>query len=543
MQVDVPKHQSGKPNLNPAEPRKIKLGEHLTLLDKTLAYYVSQQGRNCFWGRVLNGCSILVDHKLGTAGVVLEDSGKRHAFLYDPAYFQSLTPANRRCTLVHEAVHVACLHIIRYMRLMTKASDDKVRKAIAAVFNIAADMEANDTYVRLEKEFSKTLEEGEFWHLPEQHNFPTGQSMETYIELLLKNLPAVVQKLKQMAQKKEKGEDLDADSPMQGYGTYNGRNRGRGNSPPDDERTDDEKAADTASSVAEAADRFEKQIDQLLGIHGQLTNDTHSRWMKAIEEMAKEDPTKLEQLIQQIQKTTGEAIDNAYKTTSQFRGTVPGGMQQRIAAMLKQPTVPWTSLMREWVMSNMGRLFEETTRLPSLSLMNVEGIEPFPGQVLEPEINLTWITDTSGSMSDDCFQKASSEMSHLIQQTKAIRVHHIQVDTVIQNETIHDNTDPEVMAQMRYGYGGTTLKAAFARAVNVDLNLWRAGVVRVEEVRQPDVMVVFTDGYIEDMAPVMAEFHPGCPTLWLITPNGQPPEAITRLGAPHFVIRIPSNHY
>lgn len=538
-------HQSGQSAHKPAEPKKVKLGENLTLLDKTLAYMVSQRGANCYWGRVLNGCSIQVSVGYGTAGITLVDGGKLHAFIYDPLYFQDLTAANRRCTLVHEAVHVTCLHTIRYMRLMKQAATPKVRKAIRAVFNIAADMEDNDTYVRLEKDFQKTIEEGEFWHLPEQHGFPLGLSMEAYIDLLLKNLPASVNKLRQMAKEKQEGEEGGNGSPGgsgAGGPAAGGRRRGSGQSMEEDDRTDEEKASDTAKSVAEAAEKFENLIDELLGLHPQLSNDTHGQWMKEVEELAEKDPAKLEQLIELAQKNAANIVKSAYDTTVKLRGSVPGGVAQRLTAMLQQPIVPWTQLLRDWVMSHLGREFTDTMRTPSLALINLDSIEPYPGLMLEPEVNVTWITDTSGSMSDECFRTASSEMAHMIRQTSAIRVHHIQVDTVIQNETCHDQQDPDITAQIRYGYGGTVLAAAFARAVNVDLGLWRPGVEKLDEVRQPDLMVVYTDGYIEPMAEVLERYHPGCPTLWLISPGGQIPADVQRIGAPHHFIPVPRDH-
>lgn len=537
MQTEIPQHRSGKPEQSD-EPKRIRLGEHLTLLDKTLAFYVSQRGGNCFWGRVLNGCSIQVQVGWGTAGVCLTNGGKTHAFIYDPLYFQDLSKANRRCTLVHEAVHVTCLHLIRYMRLMSKEPNKKVRKAIAAVFNIAADMETNDTYVRLEKDFKKTLNEGEFWHLPEQHDLPAKQSMETYIELLLRKLPQVVQKLRAMAQeRKEPGEKKDGEGGGGGAQTgYAPPSRDRRQ---DDERSDDEKASETAQSVAEAADKFEKEINELLGLHEELTSDNHSAWMQYIMDLAEKDPSKLEQLIEQAQKEVGQVIKTAHDTTVKLRGTVPGGVSQRLQTLMQEPVVPWTDLMRDWILDNLGRDFTDTMRMPSLPLINLDTIEPFPGAVPEPEVSITWITDTSGSMSDDAFAQASSEMAHLIGQTKAIRVHHIQIDTVIQSETVHDNSDPNILAQERRGYGGTTLAAAFARAVNIDIGLWREGVEKIDEVRPPDMMVVFTDGYIEPMAEVMHQYHPGCPTLWLITPCGRPPQDIVQLGAPHRIIQIP----
>ena len=532
MQVEVPKHTShnqNKPPTPPDGPREIKLGKHLTLLDKTLAYYVSQRGRNCYWGRVLNGCSIVVDHSLGTAGIELSGL-RRYNFLYDPAYFNNLTQANRRCTLVHEAAHITTLHVPRYMRLMKAAPNEAVRRAIMAVFNIAADLEVNDTYVRLEPEFKTTIEEKEFWHLPEYLNLPYGLSMESYIELLIKNLPAAVKQLKQIRDDMRDGKG----PPTPGPGRHSRRNRSDGL---DGDQTPEERAQQTSDSVQDAAEKHKDLVNELLGIHSKLVSDTHQKWLQEIKEMAEKDPAKLEQILPGLENHTGQIIKTAHDMTNKLRGTVPGGVSQTIAAIMTEPQVPWTELLRDWMMNNIGRSFTETVRSPNLSLINVDGIEPFPGQIYEPEVNVTWITDTSGSMCDSAFAKASAEMAGLIRQIKSVRVHHIQVDTVIQNETVHDNDDPDIVAQTRYGYGGTRLEAAFARAIGVDLGAWREGVERVDEVRPPDMLVVFTDGYIEDMHPVLAAYHSGCPTLWIITPTGTVPAAVENLGAPHFAIR------
>lgn len=539
-EMQPPRHVSGKPKKENAVERKENPG---ALLEKHLAYYVSPRGLNCYWTRVANGFSIRIDPTLGTLGVTLEPGGHRHALIVDPAYFASLSRANKRCTLIHEFVHAACLHLIRYMRLAKAAPNEKVRKALQAVFNIAADMEANDSYVRLEKDFQETLDEGEFWHLPEQHGLPSGLSMETYMEALIKRLPSVVSKLKEMAKEKETQESEGKSGPRTSSGfsanapTQQRRKYGSGEEK--EHRSPDEVAEDTAKSVSEAAEKYEDLVDQMLGLHQKLNNDTHEKWMQEIADMAETDPAKLQDLIDKAQKEVAQAVKVAHDTTVKLRGKVPGNMARMLESMLVEPAVPWTELLRDWVLGNMGTNFGDTIRLPSYSLLHLDSVEPYPGQVFEPEVNVTWITDTSGSMNDDAFNKAASEMQHLMNQTKAVRCHHIQVDTVIQNETLHGNNDTDITAQMRYGYGGTKLVAAFARAVNVDLGMWREDVEKLPEVRMPDMMVVFTDGYIEDMHPVMEAYHPGCPTLWLITPGGQVPAAVQQLGAPHVAIVIP----
>lgn len=541
MQISHNSHQApNRPQTaapTPGAPRK--LGSGLTLLDKTLSFYVSQRGKNCFWGRVLNGCSIVVAEGMGTAGVTLGEN-RRHAFMYDPTYFESLTKANRRCTLVHEAVHVAMLHIPRFMRALAKAPDRETRRAIQAVFNLAADMEDNDTYVRLESDFEETLREGEYWILPENFDLPPRQTMETYVELMIRQLPKVAKKLQEHAQqqaekKDQKNQNGGGGAPQPGGMPGGQRRSGRGN-----QQEDGPDMEDVLPGVVEAAHQYKDLVDQMLGDHKRLTGDNHAQWLKQLEELAEKDPAKLEQIAEQLVKDTGEILKQAYEATTKLRGTVPGGMQGQIEKMLVEPEVPWTELMRDWVLGNLGRTFTDTTRLPSNTLLNVDWVEPFPGTVFEPEVNVTWITDTSGSMSDDEFKKAIGNMSQLMAQTRAIRVHHIQVDTVIQNETAHDNSmqDDYDGTYGRYGYGGTRLEAAFARAVNIDLGAWREGVERVDDVRQPDLMVVFTDGYIEDMAPVLEKYHPGCPTLWLITHNGTTPPAVEALGMPHTAIRL-----
>jgi predicted metal-dependent peptidase len=525
-------------NVNPNAPKPApaatdsavadKFGSRLTLLDKTLAYYVSPRGMNCFWGRVLNGCYIVVSWNLGTAGVALFDF-RKYKFLYDPMYFDGLTNENRRCTLVHEAVHIACLHLPRTARLVALAPDEETRRAIYAVQNLAADMETNDSYVRLEHDFQTTIDQGEYWILPEYFDLPRGLSMEKYIELLLRDLPKTVKDLNKLAEGMRNGNA----PPQQAGGSRAGKN---GQSAKWEASAEESNKASMPEMV-EAGKSHKDLVDQLLGDHKFLTGGSHEEWVKALEELAQQ-PGKLEQISEELSKEARNIVRVAAEATSHLRGTMPGNMAQQVAMLMEEPTVPWTDLMREWVLGNVGRRFVDTNRIPSISLLATDHVEPYPGVVLEPEVNVTWITDTSGSMSDKSYQDAMSEMCGLMNQTKAIRLHHIQVDTHIQHEAIYDNGDFDAeKVSGRYGYGGTRLEAAFARALNIDLGAWAGDVEKVDEVRAPDMLIVYTDGYIEDMAPVIEKYHNGCPTLWLITPSGCVPPAVNDLGAPHFAIR------
>lgn len=535
MQVGHTSHQTEK--VKPVPSSEKPSGP--TLLDKTLYFYVSKRGRNCFWGRILNGCSVVPLPGFGTAGVFLGDNNS-YTLKYDPDYFQRQTPADRRCTLVHEAAHIALIHLPRYMRALARAPDEETRRAITAVFNLAADMEVNDTYVRLEPEFQQTLDENEFWILPELFNLPLGQSMETYVKLMIQSLPKVNERLKELTQEQRKKKN--GESGSRGTGTGNPPPHRNTYNRPQAEPTDPtgNGLANAVSDITEAAHQYSDIVDEMLEGHKQLTSGTHEGWLKQLQELAQKDPARLEQWADQLTKQAGKILKNAADVTAKLRGTLPGGMENQIEKLLKEPEVPWTELMRDWVLGNMGRNFTDTVRLPNLSMLHLDWVEPFPGTVVEPEVNVTWITDTSGSMSDEEFQQAIANMNSLMAQTKSIRVHHIQVDTVIQQESVHDNsmqTDYEG-TYGRYGYGGTRLEAAFARAVGIDLGAWREGVEKTEEVRNPDLMVVFTDGYIEDMEPVLRSYHPGCPTLWLITHRGTTPPAVTEAGAPHRVVQI-----
>jgi hypothetical protein len=142
---------------------------------------------------------------------------------------------------------------------------------------------------------------------------------------------------------------------------------------------------------------------------------------------------------------------------------------------------------------------------------------------------VVWITDTSGSVEDAEYLRAIAVLNSLLAVDRRVRCRHILIDAVIEKELEVDNLEaPNPGDGSRVGYGGTCYRGAFKRIAGRDGSEdWAPTAARCEEAPSaPDLVVVFTDGGVTIKGECFPEYRPGCPVIWLVSP-----EAPSRLPA------------
>jgi hypothetical protein len=242
-------------------------------------------------------------------------------------------------------------------------------------------------------------------------------------------------------------------------------------------------------------------------------------------------------LAEKMKKHSRQLAKGAYEQTVKSRGFVPGYIKGLVAPLLKDEQIPWHWFFQDCIQAQITSRIIEAMASPNVSLINLDHIEPWPGQALDSEFNVCWITDTSGSMGDGEFARARAVMNGLMAVDKRIKLRDIQVDTLIQHEEEKDNCDTPELTNERFGYGGTTLVAAFRRALGAEIQEeWApdAWATKCEEPPpRPDLIVCYTDGYTEPMTE--PEHHPGCAVIWLITPDGQAAPGMSNVAPEHII--------
>lgn len=530
-------------------------------LAKSLVYWVSRRGANNYWATLINGCDKRYTNDEGTMSVQLTPNWRYILTCHIP-FFEKCSPSMRLLVLVHEAAHIALNHIPRLFKMLANCTDPFVRTAILSTFNWAADFAANDAIVRNEPgfekahkafmhvgpdgepvPFTKEIEEGLVgeWPflLPEEWGMPKGLSMEEYFVLILKDLPKFKQRIERMLQ------DM-ADQIAAGGGGSDGEGDGEDgdvmSSPFGRGKTGlpssvpglPESLIDHAINSPETFEMMQKAFDKLSG-------KSHKQWNEKAEGMTPEEAisagSKMKKHAQQLARSANER-------TTRDRGYLSGNVQRIIDALLEPEQIPWDVFLRDIIQGAISARVQEEMGSPNLSLINEDYLEPWPGQTLEFGFNITWMTDTSGSMGDDEYARACACINSLLAQNKSVFVTYCECDAAMQKEVKVTNVEPpsdEYLKELqnRRGHGGTVYTPFFKRVAGADEPRdWVANAPKLEDKHpKPDLMVICTDGGVGLMGECFPAYQPECPIIWLLMPGCHAPEGMDNI-APNRLIEM-----
>jgi predicted metal-dependent peptidase len=217
-----------------------------------------------------------------------------------------------------------------------------------------------------------------------------------------------------------------------------------------------------------------------------------------------------------------ELMRAAWEQSVKARGAIPGFLERELAALVQADQVPWDVLLAEAIVAARRTRIVDAMATPNLALLAEDEFEPWPGQGLDPEFGLVWITDTSGSVKDAEYLRAIAVLNSLLAVDRRIRCRHILIDAVIEKEVEVDNLEgPRPGDHRRVGYGGTCYRGAFKRILARDgPEDWAPEAERCEEAPSPpDLVIVFTDGGVWIKGECFPEYRPACPIIWLVAPD------------------------
>ena len=547
--------------------------EHNNALSQSFVYLVSPRGGNSYWAVVINGCDKLYVPGMGTCAVTLTPNG-RYTLSCDPEFFGGLSDPMKKLVLVHEAGHIAMRHPERACKLLAHVTDPSVRESVTAVFNIAADFAINDSIVRNEPEFAAMLANQEFnGLLPERYGLPTGKSMEQYMALLVKNREELKDKLRDILGEEPEDSEGDGEDDSEGDGQGEGEGDGQGEGEGEGEgegqakskgtggrgseskgkkkkrrkskgATGDEKGDALREAVVEAiADALGEDpnyFKRLKEAFDKAAGKSHGQWNETANELSPEESVSMANKLKQHAKRLVKSAHDQVKTRG--RGFLPGNVDKLVGTLLAEEQTPWTWLFNDVIATAIAPKVIEEMACPNLMMINDEYVEPWPGMALDQEFNITWLTDTSGSMSDPEYARACVEVNGLLRVNKNIRMRYMECDAIIQKEMMVDNLQPPEEASMqklryRRGYGGTVYSPAFRRICGLDTAAdWAAGAeIPTERPPKPDLVVVVTDGGVCIEGEVFPQYHPGCPIVWLITPGHGPVPGMNDVPPDHVI--------
>lgn len=577
--------------MNPEDPET-------TNLSRCLVHQVSPRGGDNYWARVINGTDKVYTDTKGTMSVSITRNNRYVLTCHNP-FFDRCTVPLRKLVLIHEAGHLALRHLERYIRMLTPIIDPFVRNAVKALANWAMDFAVNDAILRHEKEFKdvhrpfkengQTFKEAiesatafqESWDtdpkligkpmdrwiflLPEEYGLPAGKSFDEYMRLMLADLPKLREKMEDLnnqiekALKKKGGvsikftdgnaEVMDGESSEDGgdegedaEGTGSPSKKPGKKTGPGDAKTDDDDPGVPQGLHGAARDEPET-FDFMREVFNKVTYGNHEFLDQIVDRMTPEEGVSAANGLKQHAK---RLVRSAHEQTKRTRGFIPADVQKLVDGLLKDEQVPWNWIFQDDLAAAVCSRMIEAMVMPNLSLINEDYLEPWPGNALDMAFNVTFLSDTSGSMHDDEYARAVSEVNHLLAINKSVKLTYIECDAAMQKEQRVDNMSLPDEAELeklrtRKGYGGTVYTPAFKRILGLDTDRdWLDPSCRPEEPHQrPDLMIVYTDGGVSLEGECFPQYHPGCPIIWLLAPGCSPCTGMTNTSPDRLIQMFP----
>lgn len=530
-----------------------------------LTYLTSSRVQN-FYARVINLMDRIAVPGFKTMGVSLQRG--RYIFVYDPIFAATVSYEELCATCEHEVLHIILEHIPRTLLMRKTFSNKQDLMVFDMLSNLAVDLADNELLARSWPKIKDTENKPlGYWVVPEEYTppLPVDMAYEDYHRLLLdmanKRLNTPMTKLYQMAKQILKQQSDALKEALKGEKSEDGADGGggeekenednqQGQGPGSGSGENQEQSQDSGSGQGQGQGQPGSGNGGGNGGGGSGEEEQEQEvdldaLQKEIENLDPTDQKMLEMLVKSMQSHMGwqegnvdesdvhkvmengkELIKQTIQNHNKSRGTLPAHLMELIRKMLTPPAVPWTALLHNIVqrtmqtkkMRGMSRpskklaatqLFirkkqeEEDpvyTRLPAARRLPV-----FPGIRLDKKFTIVYAVDTSGSMSTAELQMGLSELQHIQKSDSEVDICVIYADMTIGKEYWIDQSG-EIDPGMT-GRGGTDFDPVFE---------YVAQMMRRSD-KVPDILIYCTDGY----APPPQTRLP-IPTVWLLTPRGQP---------------------
>ena len=420
-------------------------------------------------------------------GVAPNPNGTLTLF-YRPELIKQTTDESIIKIIEHEGMHVLNKHVPRLLRILVDEMSPIRKYQKSNIWNWAADVCVN-TQMKMPKKLEICGEETSVLH-PETFNLEDGLATENYYDTLSKQFEKYQEENKDKCPfcggklKDHIDKDGDGQGDGQGQGDQEGDKDGQGE-------------GDQEGQGQGGGERY-------CECGGGHVGD-HSKWFN--EQIA--NAPDQHALARKLECDTANIVKEATKNFKN-RGDLPAHIQQLIDELLNPPRLPYHQMIQKLVRgSKLSKFKRSSTKINrkrtwTFVVGEEEGIpdiSPFPGRTRDYSFNIGILIDTSGSMSEDDIKEGLSGIKNLIENDRNCKV------TVIENDTqINKEYECKKISEIQFnvlGRGGTVLGP---------------GLKRMSEIN-PDITLVFTDGYIENVRDLDKKLLPK-KILWIITEGG-----------------------
>lgn len=382
---------------------------------------------------------------------------------FDIDFLSKLKDDERLFVFAHEIWHAALCHMIR-----------KETREIQ-LFNIAADLEVN----QLLKADGFTLIKDCI--LPKtfvnEVKLPNNDSAENYYELLQNHL----NKMKKQNNMKSNSDEFS------------------GSSESSDGDFDDGNFAGCKGNSSKKKSVKVKSLDKHIYKDETSNDSSNNKRIDRYGEVGK-DPDFVPNVKPNIDSEMKSAISMAAQQFERQRGELPAHIKSIVKKLLT-PKVNWKEVLQKFI----------TTSIDNKANWNIPNRRFISSKLYLPsrtgdQIKLGVIIDTSGSTENDIPQFVA-ELNSIVKSFNNYSLTVCQCDADVKSVKNYDQYNPLKVEDIEIeGGGGTTLTPAF-KCIQAQNDLSE---------HEVDCLVVFTDGYFEQIDPNVCNI----PTLWIIVKDG-----------------------
>lgn len=400
---------------------------------QNIIFELINNSNTCFYGLFLTEVNKFFDKRIPTACLAKHPEAKIPVMLFNPDFWDKLNDKQRKFLVLHE-----CSHLINQCFIMTKEFGME-----RPLDNMAMDLNINSI---LMNNYSNDLEFIEGGLLPK--NFPELQLEDEKDSLYY------YQKLKQAKDQKQdskqKGEDSKSPNAEPGNGN------GTSGCPNFDDLMDNQEKIDkhvTWEELTEGMSDLEKEV---------LKRDIVNRLEKIAEDVSKQ------------------------------HGSIPAHLQGVLKSIQKiKETVNWKGLFRKFIGSTISNDILLNRKRPS------KRFEDNPSTKYKFKVNGVFLSDSSGSVSDEDLEKCNAELYNVWKAGGSVD---------------YASWDAECETPVKYE---GKLNITRTKAGGTDLNCAIEEVNKGYKKKGWNFAIITTDGYIPEIT-----VKSMIPTMILITPNG-----------------------
>jgi predicted metal-dependent peptidase len=410
------------------------------------------------------------DPKIKTMCVTVRNG--HYLLKYSPQLVEELSIRETSIVLSHEMAHLSLNHIARMLKIADMHDDKKLKAKYIKLSHIAADYAVNSWLIDDLQVFTmdelKKMGGGKYAGIhPSDVGLPSGKSMEFYINEIAAKLNAMDKDKIDELLSRNKG-NTDSEQQQGGSdsssGTQDSQSQPCGNC---SEASEGQPGSGGGTSVR---NKIQEEMRNLSGTDinvGSVDDELLDAFCGGIESMSEtitEDSIPEGKTASEIAQDLTKDAENATKEgleSARGRGFVPAGIISVVSSIFAPAMLSWKDILRKVCSSSRPDTKERSICKPKRALPHLgAGVSTteFPGKRKQPQYNIVFCIDTSGSVSDSDIEKIFNEL-HGLSKADGTQITVVEADATVHK--VYELEGPSKISRQLSGRGGTDFNDTF----------------------------------------------------------------------------------